>query len=101
MTRKEIYDSILLIAHQEVESRGFRFSPFAEKQLKEMILNGVNNTMTAADCNNDAKIAEAQQNMREICIELCNREQRQRSVIVESRTFSAIRFQLCPRYPFC
>ena len=101
MTRQEIYNSIISIAHHEVESRGFKFSPSAEIQLKEMVSNGVYNTMTDAECNNVAKIAEAQKNMREICIELCNREERKRSMIVESRTFTATRFQLCPRYPFC
>ena len=102
MTRQEIYDSILAIADHEVRSQGFLFAPQAENQLQELVYNGVFNTMTERDIHDDNKIAEAQQNMRLICRELCRRERAKHGGrIVESRTFAETRFQFCPRYPFC
>lgn len=102
MTRDDIYDSIWRIAQKEVASHGFRFASDAERQIKEFIRHGVYNNMTSADVLDSIKIAEAERNMREICQELCRRErQRNQHIIVEGRTFVEMRFQFCPRYPFC
>lgn len=102
MTREEIYNSIWAIAQKEVASQGYRFAADAEGQIKDFIRYGVYNNMTTFDIINGSRIAEAEQNMREICHELCRRErQRNQHIIVESRTFTEARFQFCPRYPFC
>ena len=102
MTREKIYNSIWSIAQKEVASQGYRFAADADGQIKDFIRHGVYNNMTATDIFNGSKIAEAERNMREICQELCRRErQRNQHIIVESRTFTATRFQFCPRYPFC
>lgn len=103
MTREEIYNSIWTIAQNEVRSHGYRFSDETEILMKAFIRHGVYSNMTTSDIVNGSKIAEAEHNMREICQELCRRESQQRrgGTIVESRTFTATRFQFCPRYPFC
>lgn len=102
MTRQEIYDRIFAIARKEVESQGYRFSAETESQMKEFIRYGVFSNMNSADINNGSKIAEAERNMRVICRDMCHRErQRQHYHTIEKRTFTEMRFQICPRYPFC
>lgn len=41
MTKQEIYNRFISIAHQTGQSRDCSFSADAEKQLKEMVLKGL------------------------------------------------------------
>ena len=72
MTRKEIYNRIISIAHQTVQSRNCSFSADAEKQLEELVLKGVNNTMSDTDVNDPEKVALAEKNMQKLCNVLCD-----------------------------
>ena len=101
MTRQEVYDSIIAVANAAVRSRNCYFDAEAEKQLHELVLNAVNNTMSWADINDPQQVMRAERNMREICNKLCDRARNENKLIVENRTFTAARFTICPIWPFC
>ena len=101
MTRQELINEIMSVAHQAVQSRNCRFADDAEAQLLEMVASGVNNTMTAGDVNNPEQVARAKRNMRELCYKLCERARSDNKLIVENRTFSSARMSICPIWPFC
>lgn len=101
MTRQELINEIMSIAHQAVQSRNCRFSADAEAQLFEMVASGVNNTMTTGDVNNPEQVARAKRNMRELCYKLSDRARSDNKLIVENRTFSSARMSICPIWPFC
>lgn len=101
MTRQELINEIMSIAHQAVRSRNCRFAVDAEAQLLEMVTSAVNNTMTVADVNNPMQVARAEKNMQELCYKLCEKAKSDNKLIVENRSFSSARMSICPIWPFC
>ena len=101
MTRQELINEIMSIAHQAVQSRNCKFAADAETQLLEMVANGVNYTMTIGDVNDPMQVVRAKRNMREFCYKLCERAKSDNKLIVENRTFSSARMSICPIWPFC
>ena len=101
MTRQELIERIISVAHQTVRSRQCTFSVDAERQLREMVTSGVNNTMSDIDLNNPSRVLLAQNNMRDLCNKLCDRVRGENRYLVENRTFSNARMSICPVWPFC
>lgn len=100
MTREELIASLLQEAHNEVRKHHCWFSVDADTQLRELITAGVER-MTEAERHNVSKIAEAQHNMRFLCVKLCEQTRRENRLLVENRTFSYARLSICPLWPFC
>lgn len=100
MTREELIASLIREAHNEVNRHNCQFAADADAQLRELVTAGVDR-MTVTERNNGLKIVEAQQNMRFLCEQLCERTRRESRVIVENRTFSSARLSICPLWPFC
>lgn len=101
MTRQELINEIMSIAHQVVHSRNCRLTADAEAQLLEMVVSGVNKTMTTGDVNDPGQVARAKRNIRELCYKLCERVRSDNKLIVENRTLSSARMSICPIWPFC
>ena len=100
MTREELIASLIQQAHSEVSRHNCQFSIDADSQLLELVTAGVER-MTVAERYDGAKIAEVQRNMRFFCEQLCERTRRDNRMIVENRTFSSARMNICPLWPFC
>lgn len=100
MTREELIDRLLQQAHIEASSHNCKFSADADSQLRELVTAGVGR-MTVDELRNNAKIIEAEHNIRFLCKKLCERTRNENRMIVENRTFSSARMSICPLWPFC
>ncbi len=101
MTRQELKNECMIVAHQECSNRGYSFSSEANRQLHELIATGVDR-MTIEDMNNPVKCQLAVSNIKTFVFKLCERKRRERSgVILENCTFSQGRLSICPLWPFC
>ena len=100
MTRDELIASLLHEAYNEADRHYCKFSADADAQLRELITAGVDR-MSVAERHNGSRVAEAQQNIRILCEDICKRTGRDSHVMVENRTFSSARLSICPLWPFC
>lgn len=86
------------LAVSEVAKSNYSFSREADEQLINIISEGVDR-MGGTGRTSEVDMAIARLHMRELCKMLVERETS--IYIVESRTFSATRFSICPLWPFC
>lgn len=101
MTRKELINSMIAVAKQEVQKHGYDFSSEALEQLKELVTSGVNR-METHELSNSDKLLLAQNNTRKFIRELCEKHRRETNTrIVDDRTFSQGRMSICPIWPIC
>lgn len=99
MTRQELIEHLIAVAHSEVANHNCRFEPAAELQLRELVTSGVD-TMIRTNQNTINGVDRASNNMRLLCKKLCDRAIRTNR-IVENREFSNARWTICPIWPFC
>ena len=100
MTKEELISNLIQVAHEEVSKHNCYFSDEADAQLKELVTAGVDR-MSLQDRYNNERIATAQNNMRYLCIKVCEETKKENHLIVENRTFSSTRWSICPLWPFC
>ena len=111
MTKVELKQKLFEIAKEEALKSGYIFPELVEKGLKEMISSGVER-LAIGDMNSEERIQIVEANIKKVVEYMIANIQRRyprekglqyRSLneSLDIRSFSEVRFSICPLWPFC